>query len=158
MARVRYVIRTATRRDIPELVRQRRLMFEAMEEGDPLALARADRDYARWVRAQMAQHRLVAFLVAKQATPSAIVAGGTVWLQERQPRPGFAGGGVPYLMSMYTDPRCRRQGLASLIIGAAVAWCRAHGHTRLSLHASPAGRSLYRALGWKRTQEYSRAL
>jgi len=158
MARARYTIRTATRRDIPELVRQRRLMFEAMEEGKPDVLARADREYARWVRAQMTQRRLVAFVAARTAAPGRIVAGGTVWLQERQPRPGFAGGGVPYLMSMYTDPRCRRQGLASLIIEAAVAWCRSHGHTRLSLHASPAGKSLYRALGWKRTQEHIRPL
>ena len=147
MARARYTIRTATRRDIPELVRQRRLMFEAMGEGQIEDRARADRDYARWVRTQMAQHRLVAFLVARTTSAGGIVAGGTVWLQERQPRPGFAGGGVPYLMSMYTDPRCRRQGLASLIVDAAVAWCRSQGHTRLSLHAAPAGRSLYRALG-----------
>jgi len=156
MVRPRYTIRTATLRDIPELVRQRRLMFEAMGEVEPVLLERADRDYARWVRRQMAGGRLVALLVERSG--GRVVAGGTVWLQERQPRPGFAGGGVPYLMSMYTDPRCRRQGVASLIIATAIAWCRSQGHTRLSLHASPEGRSLYRALGWKRTQEYSRVL
>ena len=147
-------VRPATLRDVPILVRQRRGMFEAMGEGEPALLDQADREFARWMRAQFRARRLVGFLAV--TARGKIGAGGMIWLQERQPRPGFAGGGVPYLMSMYTEPDSRRQGLATMIITSALDWCRAHGHQRLSLHASPAGEGLYRSLGWKRTREFSR--
>jgi GNAT superfamily N-acetyltransferase len=152
--RTAWRVRNATLRDVPLLVRQRRCMFEDMGEGDRPLLDQADREFARWMRAQWRARRLVGFLAVDARGRTG--AGGMVWLQERQPRPGFAGGGVPYLMSMYTEHACRRQGLATMIITAALDWCRAHGHQRLSLHASPAGEPLYRGLGWKRTREFSR--
>jgi hypothetical protein len=34
-----------------------------------------------------------------------------------------------------------------------LAWCRAHGIPRASLHASPEGRLLYEALGFQSTNE-----
>jgi GNAT superfamily N-acetyltransferase len=128
-------------------------MFVAMGEDNATHLDQADRDFSRWMRREYRAKRLVAFVLEQSGL--GIVAGGMVWLQERQPQPGFAGGGVPYLLSMYTEPRCRRQGLATRIIAAAQEWCRAHGHQHLLLHASRDGESLYQALGWKRTREYS---
>jgi GNAT superfamily N-acetyltransferase len=81
------------------------------------------------------------------------VAGGCVWLREEQPGPGFAGGMVPYVMSMYTEERFRRRGLASLVLDRAAVDARKNGHKWMTLHASKAGRKVYPKLGWKRGWE-----
>jgi GNAT superfamily N-acetyltransferase len=143
-------VRKATARDLEILVQHRRGMFEGMGIGDPASLARHDRDFRRWVVPRLRRAEYVGFIaeVAKQP-----VAGGSVWLQERQPRPGFAGGRLPYLLSVYTDPRFRGRGLATRITKAAMEWCRAQGYGSITLHASKAGRSVYERLGWQRTWE-----
>jgi GNAT superfamily N-acetyltransferase len=156
MPRERIAIRRATLRDLPTLVRQRRGMFVDMGYRRARQLERADQAYARWVRRQVAAGRFVAFLGVCDGVGA--VAGGAVWLVERQPRPGFDGGLAPYLLSMYTDPEYRGRGLARRIVAAAMRWCRAHGYRTMSLHASPMGRPLYEKMGWKRTREYRREL
>jgi GNAT superfamily N-acetyltransferase len=145
-------VRSATLTDLPMLAHQRRQMFLAMGERDEVLLRRADRAYVRWFRQQLRERRIHA-LVAELRSGS-IVAGGVVWLQDRQPRPGFDGGPVPYLMSMFTAPEHRGRGIATAVLEAAIAWCREQGFGTLSLHASPDGRSLYQRRGFRRTQEY----
>jgi GNAT superfamily N-acetyltransferase len=145
-------IRVATLGDLPVLVHQRRQMFMSMGERDQALLERADRAYASWFREQARKgriHALVAELRGGQ-----VVAGGTVWLQERQPRPGFDGGPMPYLMSMYTEPEHRGQGIASAVLERTIAWCLEQGFGSMSLHASPDGRHLYQRRGFLRTQEF----
>ena len=60
---------------------------------------------------------------------------------------------MPLLLSVYTDPRFRRLGLASRCTKAAMDWCRAQGFPSMTLHASKKGRGVYQGLGWKRTWE-----
>jgi GNAT superfamily N-acetyltransferase len=83
----------------------------------------------------------------------AVAAGGAVWLREQQPGPGHGARLVPYLMSMYTEPKYRRLGLASVIVKEAVEWARKRGYRRFTLHASKQGRKVYRKLGWTRGWE-----
>lgn len=108
-----------------------------------------DRRYAAWARARMKSGTFAGFLVESRG---AVVAGGCVWLQPRQPRPGFHGR-LPYLLSMFTEPAHRGRGLATRIVRAATAWCRSRGFRRMTLHASIPGRRVYSKLGWQRTWE-----
>jgi len=147
----RFLIRTATLRDLDVLVLHRRKMWEALGESDRDVLDAADSVYRRWARQRMRSKRLVG-LVAEDSR-GLVVASGCIWIQPVQPRPGRPMAVVPYLLSMYTEPVHRRSGLATRIVRKAIAWCREHGHTRMTLHAAPQGRGVYRNLGFEKTWE-----
>ena len=59
----------------------------------------------------------------------------------------------PYLLSMFTEPRFRRRGAATLVVQAAIDWCKKNRYERLMLHASEVGRKVYINFGFKRTSE-----
>lgn len=138
-------------RDLDVLVLHRRKMWEDLGEREPDALAAADSVYRRWLRQRLQTKRLIGFIAEDSAGRAA--ASGCVWLQPMQPRPGRSRVVVPYLLSVYTERPHRRRGLATRITRQAIAWCREHGHTRLTLHAAPEGRGVYRSLGFTRTWE-----
>ena len=54
---------------------------------------------------------------------------------------------------MWTDPKHRRRGLGRRIVEAILAWGRANGITRFTLHASNDGRPLYERYGFRPTNE-----
>lgn len=110
----------------------------------------ADRVYRAWARTRLRKGTLQAWVAEASGE---IVAGGALWLQPVQPRPGFPQGLTPYLLSMYTEPAWRGRGIARRIVQRAIAWCRAQGYPRTTLHASEMGRSVYEALGYERTWE-----
>ena len=56
-------------------------------------------------------------------------------------------------MNMYTEPEHRRQGLARRLMEAMIDWTRREGYAALFLHASEAGRPLYKELGFEPTNE-----
>src|SRR5207253_8881228 len=84
---------------------------------------------------------------------SSMAAGGCVWLQPVRPRRHRGSMFQPCLLSMCTEPEFRRRGVASMVVEEAVRWCRKNKYGRLMLHASEAGRRVYRKLGFKRTWE-----
>ncbi|MBI4393558.1 MAG: GNAT family N-acetyltransferase [Euryarchaeota archaeon] len=142
----RYTIRRATLKDLETLVAQRRGMFHDMGDYSKRELDEADPVYRRWAASRMKRGKLVAFIA--ETADGAAVGGGCVWLQERQPRPGWPGGTIPYLLSMYTEPDHRRKALASRIVKGAITWCKENGYRRLTLHASKQGRGVYAGLGF----------
>ena len=144
-------IRPATLKDLDTLVHQRHMMFEDMDHPTPEEHEIGDRAYRKWASREMRADRFVGFLATTLS--GRVVAGGCVWLQEVQPRPGFSGGRRPYLMSMYTEPKSRGAGLASLIVRQAMDWCKRKGYSRMTLHASKMGRRVYKKIGWQRTWE-----
>ena len=104
-----------------------------------------------WVRRKLAEGKLIGF-IAK--TPGGRVAGsGCIWLRDEQPRPTNPRQEVPYLMSMYTEPAFREQGVARMVVRRALKWCRAHNYDRINLHASTQGKPLYESLGFEPTTE-----
>ena len=147
MARAR--VRPATERDLDLLIRHRRRMFEDMGYDEPAILDRFEPFYRRWARQRLRSGRLVAFIVEDPSQGA--VASGCVWLQEFLPNPGRRSQRVPYLMSMYTEPKARKKGHARRIVREAIRWCRQNGHSRMFLHASSMGRGLYREFGFERT-------
>jgi GNAT superfamily N-acetyltransferase len=57
------------------------------------------------------------------------------------------------VLSMWCDPDHRRRGLATRIMACVVGLCRDRRVFRISLHATPMGRSVYERLGFKPTNE-----
>jgi GNAT superfamily N-acetyltransferase len=144
-------IRRASLKDLDVLVRQRRAMWTDMGIRDKSRLEKADRAYRRWALTRMRNHQLVGWLVENRYRK--IAGGGCLWLQPIQPGPNQTGTVQPYLLSMYTNPEFRRRGVASMVVGEAIGWCRTRGYSRLRLHASEMGRPVYRKFGFRRGWE-----
>lgn len=143
-------LRKATLADVPHLVRHRDAMWAEMgriEPGEPDPTSPAYRD---WLAARMTRGTLTAFLIEEDG---AVLAGGAVWIQEVQPRPGHPRTTWGYILSVYTEPHARRRGLARAIVEACVRHARDVGCTRACLHASDEGRPLYETLGFEPTAE-----
>ncbi len=151
-----FAIREATLDDLDVLVKQRHKMFEDMQPRTKEEHAIGDRTYRGWVKRMMEDGRLVFFLA--EDTKGRVVAGGGIWLHERQPRLSDKGGLAPYLLSMYTDPAFRGRGFGTSIVERAERWSNEHGYHSMSLHASKMGRKLYAELGWKRGWEMYKEL
>lgn len=147
----KFGVRRATARDIDTLVEHRHRMFEEMSHSTAEELMVLDESYRRWAREQMKRRLFHAYVVT--AGRGKVAASGCVWLREVQPSPGQAPGLVPYVMSVYTLPEFRRNGLASMVLREATEWARKKGYAKTVLHASSVGRKVYARLGWKRTWE-----
>ena len=104
-----------------------------------------------WIRKMLLENRLIGF-IAKTGGDE-VAGSGCIWLREEQPR--FVGSWLvePYLMSMYTEERFRRKGVATLIVKSAIGWCKSQGYAVISLHASDAGAAVYEPLGFERSSE-----
>jgi len=146
-----FKIRKATAQDIDVLVEHRRKMFEEMTRPTEEELRVQDESYRIWAKDLMKQRLLHGYIV--ETSNGRPAASGCVWLREIQPSPGHPPGMVPYVLSIYTNPKFRRKGLASMIMGEATEWGRKHGYHKIMLHASKTGRKVYSQLGWKRTWE-----
>ncbi len=143
-------VRRATLRDIKSLVHQRRAMWEEIKINHSLDWG--DQIYRRWAQSRLKSGKLVAW-VAETRTGD-IVGGGCLWLQPIQPRPHLQNVILqPYMISMYTEKGFRGRGIGSMIVREAINWCRKNGYQRLTLTASPTGRSVYKSLGFRRTWE-----
>lgn len=146
-------IRRATLRDLGVLVEHRRRMFVDMGDLDPASprAKAADRRYRAWARAKLRQRARFAAFVAER--DGQVVGSGCVWVMDTQPSPWNPRARTPYLLSIYTHPEARGQGVASLIVKAALAWSKARGHRIMRLHASRQGRGVYRRFGFERSWE-----
>ncbi|HLG94061.1 MAG TPA: GNAT family N-acetyltransferase [candidate division Zixibacteria bacterium] len=151
----RLKIRRANLRDLETLIAHRRGMWFDMGYKNKAELEAADKVYRRWAQPHLKTGELVGFIVEAGGQ---IAGSGCVWLRPVQPvpvpgRPGFKGGGQPYLLSMYTEHAFRGKGVATKIVKESIRWAKAKGFPRMTLHASDMGRSVYEKLGFKQTWE-----
>lgn len=144
-------IRKATLKDFPTLVEHRNAMFDEYEPLNTEERNVANETYPAWAREKMRLKLFHGYIV--ETSGGKVAASGCVWLREVQPSRGHPAALVPYLMSIYTDPKFRRRGLASIVVGEAMAWGRKRGYRKMTLHASLQGRKVYSQLGWKRVWE-----
>jgi GNAT superfamily N-acetyltransferase len=63
---------------------------------------------------------------------------------------------VPLVVNVYTEADWRRRGIAKALMNTVLQWSAAQGCDRVVLHASDAGRPLYRSLGFVATNEMRR--
>lgn len=144
-------LRGATVRDLDLLVRHRRGMWEEIADFLRDELDAADAAYRRWARPRLRNGGLVGFVAETAAGVPA--ASACLWVMPSQPRPGWKGTRVPYLLSMFTEPEFRRRGLATRILRASIRWARDRGYDHVLLHASVFGEPLYREWGFERSAE-----
>jgi GNAT superfamily N-acetyltransferase len=137
--------RLATVADVPELVRLRQVMIESVRgssDGTWQAAAAA-------ILERALSDGTMAALVVDRPAGDGLAACGVGMLAQRLPSPGCVDGRYGYIQSMCTDERHRRQGLARLVFEGLMGWYADAGVTRVDLHASAMGESLYRSLGFE---------
>ncbi len=133
------------------LVEHRNAMFDEYARLTPKERKVAVEAYPAWARDLMKQRLFHGYIV--ETDRGKVAASGCVWLRQVQPSRGRPASLVPYVMSIYTKPRFRRKGLASMIVRESMAWAEKHGYRKMTLHASLVGRKVYSLLGWKRVWE-----
>lgn len=137
-------VRRATPDDAPELVRLRRVMFDAMsvDHGDPAWAVACE----AVLRTEIASGAMAAFVV--DAGGGGLAACGVGMVEQRLPGPRNPSGRHGHVQSMATDPAARRQGHARAVFGALMGWFAANGVTSVDLHATALGEGLYREHGF----------
>ena len=139
-------IRQATVADIPDLVRLRRTMFEAMGFDDPAQLAAADAAAAAYFAETVPAGEFHGWLAVTSAD-EAVGSGGAV-IDHHPPGPSNLSGQIGYIMNLVTVPRYRRRGIARRIMQVMLEWLAEQGIQRVELHTTETGQPLYEELGF----------
>jgi GNAT superfamily N-acetyltransferase len=145
------LIRKAGVDDLKDILHHRRAMFEEMGFQDIATLDRVD-DVSREYFTEALRIGTYKGWLAEEPNRR-IVAGGGIAIANW---PGFPGENLAkraWILNMYTEPEARRCGVAKRLLQAMLDWCRTTGFRTVSLHASPAGRPLYEAVGFQSTNE-----
>jgi ribosomal protein S18 acetylase RimI-like enzyme len=144
-------IRQATVADIPDLVRLRRMMFEAMGYDDPAELNAGDVAAAAYFTEAIPDGSFHGWVAVTPAGKAASASG--VVIDQHPPEPGNLSGRIGYIMNVVTAPAYRRRGLARRLMQAALDWLAEQGIQRVTLHATEMGRPLYESLGFEAGNE-----
>jgi GNAT superfamily N-acetyltransferase len=143
-------IREASARDIPEILRQRRRMYEDMNYRDAIALdAMASLSFA-YLTTAMGDGSFRAWLATDG---DRVIAGGAVVISAWPAHPYDLECRRATILNVYTDPEYRRRGLARKLMQTMIVWCQREGFARVTLHASDDGRYLYESLGFQTSNE-----
>jgi GNAT superfamily N-acetyltransferase len=143
-------IRAAETGDIPEILRQRRAMYEDMNYRAAAALdtmvslsagyllkALTDGSFRGWLA--LADDRAV-------GGGAVLVSPWPAHVYDLQCRRAT-------ILNVYTYAEYRRRGIARRIMHTIIDWCKREGFARVDLHASDHGRHLYESLGFEPSNE-----
>ena len=143
-------IRQASPADIPEILRQRRAMYEDMNYNDAPALEAMAKLTAEYLARAMADSSFRAWLASDA---DRVVAGGAVVISPWPAHPYDLECRRATILNVYTDPAYRRRGIARALMQTMIDWCKREGFARVTLHASDDGRHLYESLGFEASNE-----
>ncbi|HEX7286726.1 MAG TPA: GNAT family N-acetyltransferase [Candidatus Angelobacter sp.] len=146
-----FTIRRASTADLGTLVAHRQAMFQDMGYSDAVALESMSAKFRVWLLEHMNSGDYHAWLVT--APDGSIAAGAGLWLMDWPPHMVGQGARRGNILNVYTAENFRRRGLAHELMEAVLGWCRENGVDMIILHASPAGQSLYEAMGFAATNE-----
>jgi GNAT superfamily N-acetyltransferase len=146
----RLTIREAVPRDIPEILRQRRRMYEDMNYKDPSALDAMATACVSYLSKAMADGSFRAWLACDG---NRVVGGGAVIITPWLAHPYDLECRRATILNVYTEPEYRRRGIARQLMQAMIDWCRSDCLSRVTLHASDDGRHLYESLGFEPSNE-----
>jgi GNAT superfamily N-acetyltransferase len=143
-------IREATSDDAPEILRQRRGMYQDMGYEDKAALDKmVSVCEAHLVRA-IVDHSFRAWLALGER---GIVGGGGVIVSPWLSHPYDLQCRRATILNVYVYPQFRRCGVGRRLMQAMIEWCRAKKFAAVYLHSSKDGRQLYESLGFEPTTE-----
>jgi GNAT superfamily N-acetyltransferase len=143
-------IREGTLADIPEILRQRRRMYEDMRYTDTAALRAMLELTDDYLRKALAQGTCRSWLACVDGRP---IGGGAVVITPWPAHPYDLECRRATILNVYTDPEYRRRSVARRLMQAMIEWCRGEGFARVTLHASEEGRHLYESLGFEASNE-----
>ena len=146
----RIVIREGTVADIPEILRQRRAMYEDMDYKDSGALAAMVTTTAAYLSEALPTGSFRAWLAA---SGQRVVGGGAILITPWPSHPYDGQCRRATILNVYTYPDCRKKGIARRLMQIMIDWCRREDFAFVFLHASKDGRHLYETLGFEPTNE-----
>ncbi|MFZ0277420.1 MAG: GNAT family N-acetyltransferase [Candidatus Sulfotelmatobacter sp.] len=139
-------IRVATANDIPEILRQRRAMYEDMGYRDADALAAMVSLSAGYLSKSLDDGSFRACLAS---VGNRVAAGGAIIISPWPAHPYDLECRRATILNVYTYPEYRRRGVARRLMQTMIDWCKREDFARVTLHASKDGRSVYEALGFE---------
>jgi GNAT superfamily N-acetyltransferase len=143
-------IRAAAKDDIPEILRQRRGMYEDMGHRDANILEQMASLSADYLGKAMSDGSFRAWLASVE---NRFVAGGAVIISPWPAHPYDLECRRATILNVYTYPQFRRRGIARRLMQTMIDWCVGEGFARVALHASADGRRLYESLGFEPSNE-----
>ncbi|MDZ4168431.1 MAG: GNAT family N-acetyltransferase [Coriobacteriia bacterium] len=143
-------IRRAGEADIGVLVDFRLEMFRAMGWTDEGRLVELAERYDLYVRAAMVSRDFVGWIAELDGEAVGSVA--VLW-EVVPPTVRNLSGRQAYILALYVVPAARHRGIATQLLETAVGYAREEGADVVSLHYSPAGRSLYERFGFASSPE-----
>ena len=146
-----YSIRPATLEDAGIIAGHRRQMFLDIGH-DPQKLDEMTKAFGPWLESKIAAGEYLGWLAI--AADGSVAAGVGLWLMEWPLSLTSAEARRGRIINVYTEPAHRRQGLARLLMNAALDWCRANRVGVVMLQATEDGRRLYESLGFQPINEY----
>jgi GNAT superfamily N-acetyltransferase len=144
------IVREASPNDIPEILRQRRRMYEDMHYNDAVALDTMACLSSEYLKTAMADGSFRGWLAT---VADRVVAGGAVVISPWPAHPYDLQCRRATILNVYTNPEYRRRGIARQLMQAMIDWCKREGFARVTLHASDDGRHLYESLGFEPSNE-----
>jgi GNAT superfamily N-acetyltransferase len=150
-----FIIREARPEDLGDILHHRRAMFAEMGFTDAAALDAMIVTTEPFIRQGLVEGFYRGWVVENG---SHIVAGAGVVISPWFTTPHDLHARRAYVLNVYTEPDCRRQGLSRQLMEKIIEWCRLEGFGTVHLHASEAGRPLYEWLGFKISNEMRLAL
>ncbi|TAL24822.1 MAG: GNAT family N-acetyltransferase [Frankiales bacterium] len=138
-------LRRAGAADAADLTRLRGLMLSAMGR-DVSVPGWADACEAAFARRLAEPDRFAAWVVEVDGRA---VSSGVGWLEEHLPAPGTVDGRRGHIASMSTEPEHQRRGHGRRVFTALMDWFASLGVPRVDLRATPDGRPLYEAFGFR---------
>ncbi len=147
---IQKTIRPAGPDDLELLLLHRMSMFRDMGSTDEALLECVTHNNRAYLSRALPAGEYIAWIVEAGAQP---VGSGGYILLAYPPSMRNPAGLVGYILSIYTHPDWRRQGVARLVMDAILEDQRRRGIQLAALHASDMGRPLYEKLGFQQTNE-----
>ncbi len=126
-------------------------MFYEMGYRDKAILDAMVVAFRPWLLRKMEDGEYLAWLAVR--ADGSVMAGLGLWLMDWPPHMVGPGSRRGNILNVYTNPDCRRQGLARRLMELALEWCRINRIRAVILHSSNEGRPLYEKLGFRATNE-----
>ena len=149
-------IRKASIEDLKHILHHRMAMFKEMGFEDATTLETVENVSRQYFADSLRSGKYVAWLA--ESLSGQVVGGGGIVLADWPGYPSETRAERAWILNMYTEPAARRFGVAKRLLETMLEWCRMRGFSRVSLHASSAGRPLYERVGFQQTNEMSRNL
>jgi GNAT superfamily N-acetyltransferase len=143
-------IREAGPDDVPEILRQRRGMYEDMDYEDTDAISAMLSSCGPFLTSALT-HGIFHSWFAQEG--DSIVGGGAILINPWPSHPYDLECRRATILNVYVYPQFRRKGIARQLMQTMIDWCREQNFAAVYLHASKHGKPLYEALGFEPTTE-----